>query len=78
MKDTTKAAILGACVATAATFSLPLLLDQEAKAQEAKAAEIAPGEPVPFEQYKVVSLVNLDNAGPGRMDLELNKLASQG
>jgi len=79
MKETTKSAILGACVATAATFSMPLLIHQEVKAQEAKAAEIVvSGDPVLFEQYKVISLVKFDNEGPGRMDQELNKLAAQG
>ena len=79
MKDTTKSALLGACIATAATVSLPLLITQEAKAQETRAPEIVVrGEPVPFEQYKVISLVKFDNEGPGRMDQELNKLAAQG
>jgi len=78
MKATTKAAILGACVATAATVSLPPLIDQEAKAQEPKASEIVvTGEPA-VEQYKVISLVRFDTEGPGRMDQELNKLAAQG
>lgn len=79
MKPTTKAAILGACVATAATVSLPLLINQEAKAQETRTSDIVvTGEPAPFEQYKVISLVKFDIEGPGRMDHELNKLAAQG
>lgn len=79
MKPTLKAAILGACVATAATFSLPLLIDQQANAQEVKATENAvSGDPAPFEQYKVISLAKFDSEGPVRMDQELNKLATQG
>jgi hypothetical protein len=79
MKATTKTAVLGACVAAATTVSLPLLINQEANAQETKATDIVvPGEPSPGEQYKVLSLLKWDNDGPGRMEIELNKLAAQG
>jgi hypothetical protein len=73
MKETTKAALLGAGLATAA-FTLPLV-NQDARAQETKPIPLAAP---PAEQYKILSLVRLENEGTGRMDIELNKLAAEG
>ena len=76
MKANTKAALLGALLASTAFVTLPAILPQDARAQDtAKIVPVAAGP----EQYKVLSLAPFSNdASTKRMEDTLNALSADG